>query len=73
SKKIKEEKISVEEEIIKNNIDPEEVIKQIKILDKGDGADYEDVLNKVKDEKMIQMLLEDGEIFEIKPGKLKLL
>ena len=63
----------VKEDILKKYIDPEEVIKQIKLLDNGEGADYEDVLSKIKDEKLIQMLLEDGEIFEIKPGKLKLL
>jgi len=68
-----EEKIVVKEDILKKYINPEEVIKQIKLLDKGDGADYESILEKVKDEKLIQMLLEDGEIFEIKPGKLKIL
>ena len=51
----------------------EEVIKIIKEEDKGDGVDYERVLEKVKNEKFIKILLEEGEIFEIKPGKLKVL
>jgi RPA family protein len=63
----------VKEEIIKSSIDPEEVMKQIKLLDDGDGADYEELLEKIKDEKIIKMLLEEGEIFEMRPGKIKIL
>jgi RPA family protein len=69
----KEEKIKVQEEIVKSVIDPDYVMKQIKLLDNGDGADYEELLAKIGDEKIIKMLLEEGEIFEIKPGKIKIL
>jgi len=51
----------------------ENVIKIIKECDDGEGADYEEVLEKVKNEKLINSLMEEGEIFEIKPGKLKVL
>ena len=70
---IKIEKEKIKENIIKSNVDPEEVIKIIKLLDSGDGADYEEVVSKIKDDKIIKALLEEGEIFEIKPGRLKIL
>lgn len=64
---------NTKEAIIKSVIDPEDVMKQIKLLDQGDGADYEELLAKIGDEKIIKMLLEEGEIFEIRPGKIKIL
>ena len=72
---IKEEEIEIEDvgnAGSKENI-VEEIIGIINGLDKGDGADYEEVLEKVKNKKLIKSLLEEGEIFEIKPGKLKVL
>ena len=72
---IKEEEIEIEDVGnvgSKENI-VEEIIGIINGLDKGDGADYEGVLEKVKNKKLIKSLLEEGEIFEIKPGKLKVL
>lgn len=79
--KVSEEEIKVDvkkenvliENIIKSKINSEDVIGFIKKLDVGKGADYEEVLEKAKNEKIITALLEDGEIFEIKPGKLKVL
>lgn len=60
---------------IPNGID-EEIYVAIRNLDSGDGASFDDVIGKVssKDaEIMIKKLLEKGDIFEIKPGKLKVL
>ena len=52
----------------------QDVYEIIKDLDKGEGANTEDVLQKLshdKTEEIIQKLLREGEIFEIAPGKLK--
>lgn len=54
----------------------EEIFSIIRKLDKGDGAFVEDVIKNLKydaAEKMLNILLEKGNIFEIKPGKLKVL
>ena len=48
----------------------------IKKLDEGDGVLIDDVIksSKIGDaEEIINRLLENGDIFEIKPGKLKIL
>jgi RPA family protein len=48
----------------------------IRKYDSGDGADYQqivDSLNSPGGELAIEQLLKEGEIFEIRPGKLKLL
>ncbi len=76
-------------EIIKENgVQPEEygeeayssspsskIIRIIKELDKGEGVTAEDLASKnINDvDKMVGMLLKDGDIFEIKPGRLKVL
>lgn len=51
------------------------IITQIKKLDQGDGAPMEKILQEQgeESEKLIQHLLEMGEIFEIRPGRVKLL
>jgi RPA family protein len=53
----------------------EDVLAIIKELDTGDGTQIEVVIAKQGDdaEKIIQNLLESGEIFEIRPGRVKLL
>ena len=52
-----------------------EIVKLVKQLDKGDGVSIEELSSKnIKDiDKIIDMLLKEGDIFEIKPGKLKVL
>ena len=48
----------------------------IKEVDAGQGADTQEIITKlnVEDaESIITKLLEQGEVFEIKPGKLKIL
>lgn len=63
-------KVSAEE------VNNEEICSIIRKLDNGDGAFVEDVIKNLKydaAEKMLNILLEKGNIFEIKPGKLKVL
>lgn len=51
------------------------IIWMIKEFDKGDGVLIETILSKNVDgaEKIIDALLKKGDIFEVKPGKLKVL
>lgn len=54
----------------------EEVYSIIKRLDKGDGVPIDDIIkssNNSKVENIINKLLENGEIFEIKSGMVKVL
>ncbi len=65
------------EEIIDESFgQSENVLNAIRSLDTGAGADIDAVVEQVgvKDaEKTIQFLLQSGDIFEISPGKLKVL
>jgi len=51
------------------------IINKIKELDSNEGVDSGDIINVfgTDSEKIINNLLENGEIFEIKPGRLKVL
>ena len=54
----------------------EEIYLLIKSLDKGDGVSIDDVINSSNNaeaENIINKLLEKGDVFEIKPGRLKIL
>ena len=54
----------------------EEIFSLIRKFDNGNGVSVEDVIknsNNSKAEIIITKLLENGDIFEIKPGKLKVL
>ena len=54
----------------------EEIYLLIKKFDSGDGAPTDDIIKNSKAadaEKIINTLLENGDIFEIKPGRLKIL
>ena len=66
----KEQKI-FEEDVKETSAD--RVIAIIKNLDKGDGVNFEDLVNHVKDENLVFELLKQGDIFELRPGKLKVL
>jgi RPA family protein len=51
-------------------------IAAIKSLDSGAGADTDSVIKALNDngaEKLIESLLKEGEIFELSPGRLKLI
>ena len=68
------EEIAVTTESVGAEPAAETVLKRIKELDKGEGADFDDVVKGIANgEKIISSLLSEGEIFEIKPGKLKIL
>jgi len=60
-------------EIISNSTN--KIFKLIKGLDKGDGVPIEELSSRnIKEmDKIIDMLLKEGDIFEVKPGKLKVL
>jgi len=73
-----EEKAEVIEEEIqqqeKNIIDL--VLEKIKQLDKGEGADIEEIISALhhnETESTINNLIKEGEIFELKKGRVKLL
>ena len=54
----------------------EEIYLLIKKLDNGEGASIEDVVANSSNpdaEKIVSRLLENGDIFEIRPGKVKVL
>jgi len=67
-------KDSFEEETI-DEIPKNKILKLIKNMDKGEGVPVEDItLKDVKDiDKIMDVLLKEGDVFEIKPGKLKVL
>ncbi|MFT4304658.1 MAG: OB-fold nucleic acid binding domain-containing protein [Candidatus Woesearchaeota archaeon] len=63
-------------EMIEEEIDnpPDDIFNTIKELDEGEGVYIEDLIKKHPNaEKLVENLLNEGEIFEIKPGKYKLL
>jgi RPA family protein len=78
---VKETKASVEEDSVEekpiNHF--QTILEFIKDLDSGDGASSEEVIKRssaknVKNaDELIRKLIEEGEIFEIRPGRLKLL
>lgn len=76
---IKKESVQAkkEEMILTPQINPYEVVLNlIKNMDEGFGVSYEDIIltSKLKNaEEVIQSLIEEGEIFEIRPGILKVL
>lgn len=65
----KEEKIEVKEEIF----DADMLIDFIKNNDKGEGVDFKDMLQIENAEKLVSTLLQEGDIFEIRPGVYKVL
>lgn len=80
-KNIFDEKVADELEdeiVIKDSLQLpiDKILQLIKELDKGDGAIIEDVLEKstVDDpERILEKLLEKGDIFQNQPGKVKVL
>ncbi len=70
-------KTEVEEVETEDIVTPlDKIINTIKELDSGDGVDIDSVVNKVKEknaEKLLQDLMIRGDIFEIRPGRIKVL
>ena len=75
-RKITNKKIEVydvEEEQIGKDGDISSIVKS---LDRGDGADFNEIIkkiNKPEAEKLLNNLIKIGELFEIRPGKIKIL
>ncbi len=66
----------VVEKVVSGKSETEQIYELIKTLDLGNGADHETIAVKsgiVNPDKVISALLEQGEIFETKPGRLKVL
>ena len=51
----------------------EKIIDYIKKNDQGDGVDVSEIFKMENGERIINTLLEVGEVFEVKPGKIKVL
>lgn len=70
------DEMNVSEELIDEKVtNLERIYNLIKKLDKGPGADYKTVMEQAGEKAriLIEKLLKEGEIFEIAPGKLKIL
>jgi RPA family protein len=65
-----------EEVVIAEKEEDNDLISLIKKLDKGDGADVSEII-RLSDvdnaEKAIQSLIKNGDVFEVKAGKVKVL
>jgi len=71
-----QEKPQVEELFEEENQNISKIIQTIKESDNGDGAVFEEVIEKSdinSAEQILSNLLKEGEIFEISPGRLKVL
>lgn len=76
SQEPQKEQPNIEESVVEEKTDVDNVIDLIKKLDSGDGVFVEDLLSKLnspESEKIINSLLEQGDIFEVQPGKVKIL
>lgn len=78
SKKVVEENINdaVEEEFVGAASINSIVCDVIKRLDRGEGADFDEVVKQASSpeaESTVLSLLKNGDIFEVSPGKLKVL
>jgi RPA family protein len=69
------ERVLIDEIKIEAKDENTKVLEIIRALDTGEGVDYEKVVSQLgtKGESMITHLLATGELFETRPGKLKIL
>ena len=73
--KLPVEQPSANEEVLETG-PYQKILNTIAMLDKGNGADVQDIISNlgIKDsDKIINNLLEAGEIFELSPGRVKIL
>ncbi len=72
SEQVKKGKKKKEE---KNKVLTKDLLKTIKDMDSGDGVDIDKVIEKHGDgaEKKLDFLMREGEIFEVKAGRIKVL
>ncbi len=64
----------VEEALVDEGNLAELIMERVKRLDKGEGARVEEVLKGLNDaDPVLRSLLEQGEVYEVRPGLVKLL
>ena len=71
-----EQLIETEEIVLGANNNYNDIFRSIKEIDNGDGADIQEVISRskvIEAEAIIKNLLKEGEIFEIRPGRVKVL
>lgn len=56
-----------------SKINNEELLDIIREMDSGDGVDIDELLQKVQNETLISEMIRQGDIFEIRPGRIKIL
>ncbi len=64
------------EEVIEESNPSEQIISIIKKNDPGDGVEFEDINSNFSGEDaeaLVKKLLEQGDVFEVRPGKYKVL
>ncbi len=72
--KIKNDGIKSYNEATGDNIRAtDEMIEMIKKLDNGAGADMNDIIRNGGDEKTLNYLIMRGDVYQIRPGRLKIL
>lgn len=54
-------------------VSAEETLNIIREMDSGPGVDIDELLLKIKNESIIDTLKKQGDIYEIKPGRVKIL
>lgn len=67
---------SFEEMVVEEENDTDKIISLIKELDGGGGVLIDEVIEKSQNqcsEKIINSLIEQGDVFEVQPGKIKIL
>jgi RPA family protein len=78
----KSNKIEAKNEVVEENLEEDEffnpvdsLLNTIRELDKGSGVDVDDLikLKGPKAEQLIMTLLQEGELFEVRPGMIKVL
>jgi len=70
-----DEKVLVEEEAIGKPNTSQNIVSLIRELDTGNGVDIEEIIARLGADaaRAVDYLLQDGEVFEVSPGKLKVL
>ncbi|MBR9692064.1 hypothetical protein GOV06_04730 [Candidatus Woesearchaeota archaeon] len=71
----KEENIkeTVEESVVEEASIGDKIIDYIRENDDGAGVDIEEIIKKYNDENAVKELLSEGELFEVRPGRVKVL
>ncbi|MEE9525072.1 MAG: OB-fold nucleic acid binding domain-containing protein [Candidatus Woesearchaeota archaeon] len=51
----------------------DKIIEFVRAEDKGEGVEIEEIVKKFENEDSVKNLLSEGELFEVKPGRVKVL